>query len=77
MFNPLVDDLADLNDAELDDKIRELSRKYMIATNPEVANQIATILNMYKEESIVRTAKAQQKMQEDGNNSLDNLINID
>jgi len=75
MFNPLVDSLDKLSDTDLDQKISELGRKYWQARNPQLQTQIATMLNMYKEEALSRRAK-QSQMQENGDDSLDNLINI-
>jgi ribosomal protein L29 len=75
MFNPLIDSLADVSEAELDSKIRELSRKYFQTRNPQVQQQISATLEMYKEELAVRNKK--KLSQNSGNNDLDNLINID
>ena len=77
MFNPLVDSLSDLSDNDLELKISELTRKYFISHNPQVQYQISTILDMYKQEIYVR--REQQRLrqsQENGENGLDNLINI-
>jgi hypothetical protein len=77
MFNPLVDDLSVLDDLEIENKISELSRKYFQARNPELQRQVAVILEMYKQESITRREKARlQQNQENGEEGLDNLINI-
>jgi hypothetical protein len=77
MFNPLVDDLSVLDDSEIENKISELSRKYFQARNPELQRQVAVILEMYKQESITRREKARlQQNQENGEEGLDNLINI-
>ena len=75
MFNPLVDSFEELTDVEIDNKILELSRKYYQTHNPQVQDQIATILEMYKIESNARRAKS-LKSQLDGDSGLDNLINI-
>ena len=77
MFNPLVDDFSTLTDSEVEDKISELSRKYFQSRNPQVQMQIATILEMFKEEARARRASALQRQSEqNGENGLDNLINI-
>jgi hypothetical protein len=76
MFNPLVDDLSVLDDSEIENKISELSRKYFQARNPDLQRQIAVILEMYKQESITRREKARLQTQENGEEGLDNLINI-
>ena len=41
MFNPLVDNLADLTTNELEKKIAELSKKYFLTGNPQVQSQIS------------------------------------
>jgi hypothetical protein len=77
MLNPLVDSLADLNLMQLEDKIVELQRKYFMTRNPGLQAQIANILEIYKEELYTRRAiEAQRQKDQDGNNSLDSLINI-
>jgi len=75
MFNPLVDDFSDLSDNDLESKILELSRKYFQSRNPQLQQQVGTILEMLKEESKARRAKAIAP-KDDDENSLDNLINI-
>lgn len=77
MFNPLVDNFDDLTNAEIENKISELSRKYFISRNPQVQQQIAVLLDMYKQEMHSRIAKQRVKDQEqNGENGLDNLINV-
>jgi hypothetical protein len=78
MFNPLINDLSNLSTNELEEKIVELQRKYFQTGNPSVQAQLANFLDIYKDE--IRTRRAieaqRQKEQQDGDNSLDNLINI-
>ena len=77
MFNPLVDSFAQLSDAEVENKMLELQRKYHMTHNPQVQDQIATILDMYREEARARRAKQYQQQQEqNGENGLDNLIKV-
>jgi hypothetical protein len=78
MFNPLVDSFSELKDAEIENKIVELQRKYFQAgANPQLQQQVQAILEMYKLEMQERRSKSLQKQnQQDGDNSLDNLINI-
>jgi len=76
MFNPLVNNFSDLTDLEIENKITELGRKYWQARNPQLQDQIATILEMYKQEIHSRRARQNLKNQEDGENGLDNLINV-
>jgi len=77
MFNPLVDDFSVLTDSEVEDKISELGRKYFQSRNPQVQEQIATILEMYKQEARSRREiAAQRQSEQNGENGLDNLINV-
>ena len=78
MFNPLVDNFNQLNDSEVEDKLTELARKYWMTRNPEVQQQITVLMDMYRIELTTRRAIQQQKQkdQDNGENSLDNLINI-
>ena len=78
MFNPLVDSFSELKDAEIENKIVELQRKYFQAgAIPQLQQQVQAILEMYKLEMQDRRSKSLQKQnQENGDNSLDNLINI-
>jgi hypothetical protein len=76
MFNHLVNNVSDLTDSEVEDKIIELGRKYWMTQNTDLRVQISTVLEMFKEEALVRRAKSMQRSQENGDNSLDNLINI-
>lgn len=76
MFNPLVDNFNDLTDSEIEDKISELGRKYFISRNPQVQQQIATVLEMFKDEARSRRAKQYAQQQQSGDSDLDNLIKI-
>jgi len=75
MFNPLVDSFEDLTETQLQEKIQDLSRRYFQTRNPELQNQIAVILDMFKQEQITRLYK-KQNSDNDEDSDLDNLINI-
>jgi len=74
-MNPFVDGASDLSEAQLIDKIEDLSRKYFMTSNPQVREQMASILDMYKLEFEERKVRTQQR-QDDDDKDLDNLINI-
>lgn len=74
MTHPLTK-VGTLKDNELEDKIIDLSSRYWKTTNPEVKQQIMLILDDYRQELSARRAKQQVKEQ-NGENDLDNLINI-
>lgn len=78
MLNPLVDSLEKFTLTELENKVVELQRKYFMTRNPQVQAQISNILYIYKEEIQTRRAIEYQahKDQQNGENGLDNLINV-
>jgi HPt (histidine-containing phosphotransfer) domain-containing protein len=76
MFNPLVDNLSQLSDDEVNAKIRDLTKRYWQTQNPQVKQQIQVMLSMFTEEQKSRMAKQQQQSSENGDSDLDNLINI-
>lgn len=76
MFNPLVDDLSDLKDNEIEDKVIELNKKYFAAArlgNPSLLTQLSTFITIYKQELAARYAKRSQEKDDD----LGQLINVD
>lgn len=77
MFDPRINNLSQYSDSEIENKISELGRKYWMSRNPEIQQQIAVALEMYKEEAITRRAKLSiQQQNNNDDNSLDNLINV-
>lgn len=81
MFHPLLDDPRKIKDADLENKILDLSKKYLIAARMGqggVANQILMALDMYKAEQQNRQMAASQTVMKDRNNKgLDDLINVE
>lgn len=78
MYNPLVDGFSQLSDSEVENKVTELSRKYFQSSNNlALQQQVGAVLHMFQEEARARRAKIKtENNKEDGDNSLDNLINI-
>lgn len=76
MFNPLAGDLSSLKDAEIENKIQDLSKKYFLAHNPAVQHQITTFLDMYKSELATRRAKMWQEQYQKRDTDLDSLIKV-
>ena len=78
MLNPLVDSLEDLSINELEEKIIVLQRRYFMTQNPGVQSQIQNFLEIYKQEVQTRRQieSQRQKEQQNGDNDLDNLINV-
>ena len=75
-MHPLVGDLSSLKDAELENKINDLTRKYFSSHNIEVQQQIVMIMDTYKEELAKRRAAEYNKMMSNRDKGLDKLINV-
>jgi hypothetical protein len=75
-MHPLIENLNELKDSELENKILDLSKKYWQSRNPQVQHQITLILNMYHEELRSRRAKLWQQQNDNRDKGLDKLINI-
>lgn len=77
MFHPLLENMSQLKDSEIENKIQDLSRKYFQASNNmAVQHQILNLLNSYKEELATRRAKLWQEQNAKRDTDLDNLINV-
>ena len=78
-MHPLLPDITDLSDQELETKINELTKKYFQALRfaPGAANQIVLILEGYKWEQQRRAIEKQKKIVEAQNSSFDDLIKVD
>lgn len=75
MFHPFQENLSDLKDSEIENKVSELSKKYYQAQrigNADLLTQISTFITIYKDEMSRRYYK---NIKEDGD--LDQLINVD
>jgi glutamate synthase domain-containing protein 3 len=75
-MHPLVHDLDKLKDAELENKINELTKKYFSTHNFDVQQQIIMVLESYKEELSKRQRSAYEKMMNSRNKDLDKLIKV-
>ena len=79
MFNPLLEDLTQIKDAELENKMSDLNKKYNIALrmgNGAVAQQIAVVIEAVRDESIRRQHEATKKLLAKQSKDLDGLINV-
>ena len=79
MYNPLFLDPSILKDAEIENKIIELSKKYQIAARfgqGPVCDQIIIFLNLLKEEQRKRSQTMMTKTVNNQNKDLGNLINV-
>ena len=75
-MHPLAGDFSKFKDAEIEEKIGDLTRKYFQANHPEMKTQIANLLESYKEELSNRRTASWNKMMANRDKSLDKLINI-
>jgi hypothetical protein len=75
-MHPLVEDLAALKDAEIENKINDLTRKYFQTHNFDLQQQISLMLDTYKEEMGNRRRAEYEKMMNNRDKGLDKLINI-
>ncbi len=74
---PFHEDLSQLSESEIENKIQDISKKYWTAYRlgkPELLTQLQNYLTMYKEELQVRY---RQKANTALNGDLDQLINVD
>lgn len=76
MFHPLEEDLTQLTDSEVEQRVQELSRKYFTAQRlgkPELLTQIATFVTIYREEM---SKRYREKTKNELDGDLDQLINV-
>lgn len=77
MFHPFEGDLSELKDAEIEQRLFDLNKKYFAAARlgkPELLTQLATFVTIYREE-LNKRYTLKSKGQLDGD--LDQLINVD
>lgn len=77
MFNPLMPDLKEVKDQELENKLHELTKKYWIAArggNGALAQQILIALESYKDEMRRRQIEQQRSLMEKQSKDFDDLI---
>lgn len=74
MMNPFID-FTNMNDNDLEKRIHEITKKYFMTYNADLKMQLATALNMYKEELSNRRQKVFQE-QFEKQKGLDNLIKV-
>ena len=76
MSHPLLENLTVLSEADLQDRLSSISTKYWQTQNPDVRSQMMVIIDELKYELRLRSSKPVENSEDNGNNSLDNLINI-
>jgi hypothetical protein len=75
-MHPLLNDLSNLKDAELEQKIFDLGRKYFMTNNVEVRQQMSMVLDGLKSELGKRRQAQLDKMMNTKDKTLDNLIKV-
>ena len=73
-MHPLIDDLSEFTDSQLQEKVVSLQRNYVSTANPYVQEQITLLIDTYNLE--IEQRNANKKKQSQDNNDLDNLINV-
>lgn len=75
-MHPLITDLSNLKNAEIETNINNLTKKYFMTSNYSVQCQISSMLDSYKEELQTRQQAEWQKVMDSRDKGLDKLINI-
>lgn len=77
-MHPLQIDLTKLSDNDLEEKIRELTKKYttVLQVSPSASTQLLMLLEDYKIEQQLREQKKIEAMNKELGKDLDDLINI-
>ena len=76
-MHPLFENTESLSDAQLEEKILTLNKRYFQTHNPQVQQQIVALLDDYKLELESRRVRQRlQQQEQNGDEGLDNLINI-
>ena len=76
MFHPLIGDLTEFKDQEIENKLIDLNKKFYVAArfgNQDLLTQLSTVITIYREELAKR--HAQKLKNADGD--LGQLINVD
>ena len=73
-MHPLIYDLTEFTDAQLQEKVVTLQRRYFSTNNIEVQSQITLLIDTYQLEIEKRTRD--KKKNQNPDNDLDNLINV-
>jgi hypothetical protein len=79
MFHPLLSDLSKIKDADLENTILDITKKYHIAIRlgqGGVAHQIIMALDVYRAEQSKRQQLSMQSTMKKQNKDLDDLINV-
>ena len=79
MFNPLLEDMSQLKDSDIDARLTDLNKKYNISLrmgNGAVAQQLVIVIEAVRYEILRRQQEASKKLLEKQNKDIDGLINV-
>ena len=74
MLHPFTQNVSELSDKEIDEKLSDLTKKFFQTRNPPAKSQIQLLMNSYKLEISERQIKA--RLLGNDNKGLDKLIDI-
>lgn len=80
MFHPLLPDLTQLKDIDIENKISDLNKKYAIVArtgNGALCNQLIMAIDGYKAEQQRRMFAKSTVQMKNQDKDLDSLINVD
>jgi len=83
-MHPLGEDVSQLSDTQLEDKLRQLQKRLLTSSrfpNQELTQQVNMLLTMYREEQVKRQKKVfdeqLKQSQKEVNTDLKELVNVD
>jgi len=77
MIHPHEQEIKNYTDAQLEQKLLKLNQMYFMTDNQDIRQQMILLIDGYKLELEARRAAARLKQEEDqGDNPLDDLINV-
>jgi len=77
MIHPHENEIKNYTDAQLEQKLLKLNHMYFMTENQDMRQQMILLIDGYKLEIEARRAAARLKQEQDqGDNPLDDLINV-
>lgn len=76
-MHPLVGDLSRFNTSEIEHKIADLNKKYVMCQNSALQQQISLLLTSYNEEIYRRRQEELERVMSSKNIEFNNIINIE
>jgi len=77
MIHPHENEIKNYTDAQLEQKLLKLNHMYFMTENEQMRQQMILLIDGYKLEIEARRATARLKQEQDqGDNPLDDLINV-